>query len=112
MTDFELTLREHMNLNYEDIAGDEDYTPAELDAYRLGATHALEEARALHEVELARELERRESKSHDLGGVFDEVRTTFAIDWENGVLAGHELCIVDETIDRAFATLDAMEDCE
>ena len=112
MTEFERILRDHLNAAYEDYRDGELPTPAELDAYRLGAKHAIEEARALYEVELALELERRESTSHDLGGVFDEVRTTFAIDWENGVLAGHELCIVDETIDRAFATLDAMADCE
>ena len=112
MTEFENVLRDVMTEARDNVALDEDFTPAEADAYSLGALHATVEAISLHEVELARELERRESRSHDLGGVFDEVRTTFAIDWENGVLAGHELCIVDETIDRAFATLDAKEDCE
>lgn len=112
MTEFERTLRDHLNAAYEDYRDGDYPTPAELDAYRLGTTHAIEEASALLDVEVAREVERQQGDSYDLGHTFDEVRTTFAIEWEQGTRVATDLRIVDETIDRTFAVLDSMEDCE
>lgn len=112
MTEFERTLRDHMNEAWKDVRYAEDYTPAELDAYTLGAKHAIEEAVGLFDVEVALEAERRQGPTYDLGDTFGEVRTTFAIEWEQGTRVSSDLRIVDETIDRTFAVLDSMEDCE
>lgn len=111
-TEFESALRDVMDDARYNVAADEEYTPAEADAYNLGATHAIEEALALREADLARQAEHEEEGHHSLDGVFGDVRTTFAIDWENGEATSQDLDTVDETIARTFATLDAMDDCE
>lgn len=111
-TEFESALRDVMTEARDNVALDEEYTPAEADAYSLGALHAIEEALALREVDLARQAEYEEEGHRDLGDVFGDVRTTFAIDWENGEATSQDLDTVDETIARTFATLDAMDDCE
>lgn len=112
MTDFEKTLREQIADYVSDYILGEDATPAEADAYRLGANHAATEAVQLFEVEIARELERREAESFALTDVFDEVRTTFAIDWERSSIVPDALATVDETISRTWAVIDSMGDCE
>lgn len=112
MTEFERTLRDSMAGAGDDLIYTEDYTPAEADAYRLGVEHAITEAVGLFDVEVALEAERRQGPTYDLGDTFGEVRTTFAIEWEQGTRISDDLRIVDETIDRTFAVLDSMEDCE
>lgn len=112
MTEFERTLRDHLDATYDDILHSEDYTPAELDAYRLGATHALEEARALFEVELARAVEQQAGPEIGLDVLHEEVRTTFALEWEQGRRGSRDLQVVDETLEREIAIYDAMADCE
>lgn len=112
MSNFENTLRDAMIDAGDQVCRDEEYTPAEVDAYRLGATHAIEEAVGLFDVEVALEVERQQGTTYDLGDTFGEVRTTFAVEWEQGTRPSSDLRIVDETIDRTFAVLDAMEDCE
>lgn len=112
MSSFENTLRDNMAGAGDDLIYTEDYTPAEVDAYRLGVEHAITEAVGLFEVEVALETERQQGTARDLGDTFGEVRTTFAIEWEQGRRVSSDLRVVDETIDRTFAVLDAMEDCE
>lgn len=112
MTEFERTLRDHLDATYDDILHSEDYTPAELDAYRLGATHAFEEARALFEVELAQAEDEILGAIIPIPRVHEEVRTTFALEWEQGQRASGDLRIVDETLEREIAIYDAMADCE
>lgn len=111
-TEFENTLRDSMAGASDDLIYTEDYTPAEIDAYRLGVEHAITEAVGLHLVEVALEEGRQRAGGRDLGDTFDEVRTTFAVEWEQGTRVATDLRIVDETIDRTFAVLDAMADCE
>lgn len=112
MTEFERTLRDHLAAAYDDICCSEDYTPAELDAYRLGSAHAFEEARALFEVELARAEDEILGAIVPIPRVHEEVRTTFALEWEQGQRASGDLRIVDETLEREIAIYDAMADCE
>lgn len=112
MTEFERILRDHLNAAYEDYRDGELPTPAELDAYRLGAEHAITEAAGLFLVEVAIETERREGEAFLLERVHEEVRTTFALEWERDQRDPGDLRIVDETLERELAVLDAMEDCE
>lgn len=112
MSNFESTLRDSMAGSADDLFYAEDYTPAEIDAYRLGVEHTITEAVGLHLVEVALEDERQRAGERDLGDTFEEVRTTFAVEWEQGTRVATDLRVVDETIERTFAVLDAMEDCE
>lgn len=112
MTEFESTLRDSMAGAGDDLIYAEDYTPAEIDAYRLGVEHAITEATGLFEVEVALEAERQQGTTHNLEETFGAVRTTFAVEWEQGTRASSDLRVVDETIGRTFAVLDSMEDCE
>lgn len=110
MTEFERTLRDHLAATFDDICCNEEYTPAELDAYRLGSLHALEEARALFEVEVAHRKGRITSSGVE--NVQEEIRRSFAIDWEQGRRPSSDLRVVDEALERELAILDAMADCE
>lgn len=112
MTEFENILRDNMADAGDDLIYVEGYTPAEIDAYRLGVEHTITEAVGLHLVEVALEDERQRAGARDLGDTFEEVRTTFAVEWEQGTRIATDLRVVDETIERTFAVLDAMEDCE
>ena len=112
MTEFENTLRDYAQSAYEDYRDDELPTPAELDAYRLGATHAIEEAAGLFLVELALAVERAAAPEFDLSLIQEEVRTSFAVEWEQGTRPAGDLHIVDDVLDREVAVYDAMADCE
>lgn len=112
MTEFERTLRDHLAGAGDDLVYTEDYTPAEIDAYRLGVEHAITEATGLFEVELARAEDEILGAIVPIPRVHEEVRTTFALEWEQGQRASGDLRIVDETLEREIAIYDAMADCE
>lgn len=75
-----------------------------LDAFLDASNLLIKEAIDLHEA--------GEGPRYPLEEVFQEVRTTFATEWEAGITPVATLAIVDDTISRVNGVLDAMEDCE